>query len=61
MNRLTITQRIKIIKSYYKNGNSATVTYRALRRDLGLQNHPTTQAIGKSVEKLKERNWSGYK
>ena len=29
MDRLTMTQRIQIIKIYYKNGNSATATYRA--------------------------------
>ena len=52
--RLTITKRIKIIKTYYKNGNSVTVTYRALRRDYGLHNRPTMQAIGKIVEKFEE-------
>ena len=52
--RLTITKRIKIIKTYYKNGNSATVTYRALRGDYGLHNRPTPQAIGKIVEKFEE-------
>ena len=34
--RLTITQRIKIIKTYNKNGDSATATYRALRGDYGV-------------------------
>ena len=38
MDRITITQRIKIIKIYYKNGNSATATYRALRGDYSLHN-----------------------
>ena len=33
--RLTITQRIQIIKTYYKNGDPATVTYRALRGHYG--------------------------
>ena len=47
MDRLTVTQRISIIKTYYKNGDSATATYRALRGDCGLHNRPTTQAIGK--------------
>ena len=41
MDHLTITQRIKMIKTYYKNGNSATATYRALRSDYGLYNRPT--------------------
>ena len=54
MDRLTITQRIKIIKTYYKNGDSATATYRALRGDYGLHNRPTTQAIGKIVKKFEE-------
>ena len=47
MDRLTITQRMKTIKTYYKNGDSATATERALRGDYGLHNHPTTQAIWK--------------
>ena len=42
MDRLTITQRIKMIKTYYKNGDSATATYRSLSGDYGLYNHPTT-------------------
>ena len=54
MDRLTITQRIKIIKTYYKNGDSAIATYRALRGDYGLYNRPTTQAIGKIMKKLEE-------
>ena len=45
MDRLNITQRIKIIKTYYQNGDSATATYCALRSDYGLHNRPTTQAI----------------
>ena len=52
MDRLTITQRINIIKNYYKNGDSATATYCALREDYGLHNRPTTQAIGKIVKKF---------
>ena len=44
MDRLTITQRIKLIKTYYKNGDSATATYCALRGDYGLHNRSTTQA-----------------
>ena len=51
---LTITQRIKIIKIYYKNGDYATVTYSAFRGDYDLHNRPTTQAIGKVVKKLEE-------
>ena len=54
MDRLTITRRIKIIKTYYKNGDSATATYRALRGDYGLHNRPTMQAIGKIVKKFEE-------
>ena len=49
MARLTITQCIKIIKTYYKNGESATATYYALREDFGLHNRPTMQTIGKIV------------
>ena len=52
MDRLIITQSIKIIKTYYKNGDSATSTYSALKGDYGLQNRSTTQAIGKIVKKF---------
>ena len=54
MGRLTITQRIKIIKTYYKNYDSATAMYRALRGDYGLHSRLTTQAIGKIVKKYEE-------
>ena len=37
MDRLTITQRIQIIKTYYKNGDIGAATYRALRGDYGFQ------------------------
>ena len=47
---LTITQRIKMIRTYYKNGDSATATYRDIRGDYGLLNRSTTQAIGRIVK-----------
>ena len=37
---------------YYKNGDSATATHRALRGAHGLCNRPTTQAIDKIVKKF---------
>ena len=52
MDRLTITQRIKIIKTYYKNCDSVTTTFIALRGDYSLHNRPATPAIGKIVEKF---------
>ena len=61
MDRLTITQRIKIIKTYYKNGVSAIATYRALRGGYGLHNRPTTQAIAKIVKKFEETGYKYYK
>ena len=54
MDRLTITESIKLIKIYYKNGDSATATYRGLRGDYCLHNRPTTQAIGKIVKKFED-------
>ena len=54
MRSLTITQRTKMIKTYYKNGDSNTATYRGLRGDYDLYNRPTTQAIGKIVKKFDE-------
>ena len=53
MDRLIITQRIKIMKTYYKNDDSATATYCALREDYGLQNRPTTQTIVKKFKGTK--------
>ena len=51
MDCLTITQRIRIIEAYYKNGDSVTDTHRTLR-DYGLHNLPNTQAIGKIGKKF---------
>ena len=42
------------MKIYYKNGDSAADTYRALWGDYGLHNHPTRQAINKIVQKFEE-------
>ena len=47
MNRLTNTQRTKIIKIYY------IASYNALR-DYGLHNRQTKQAIGKIEKKSEE-------
>ena len=52
MDRSTIIQRIKTIKTYYKFGEIATATYRALRGDYALHNRPTMRAIGKIVKKF---------
>ena len=41
-------------KTYYKNGDSATATYRVLRKDYGLHKGPTMQAIGKIMKKFDE-------
>ena len=41
-----------MIKIDYKNGDSATVAYRALRENYGLHNCPTMQAIGKIMKKF---------
>ena len=60
IDRLTIIERIKIIKTFQKNCDSATATYRALRGDNGLHNHPTTQAIGKIVKKFEETGVATY-
>ena len=50
--RLTITEPIKINETYYKICDSVTVAYRALGGDYGSHSRPTTQAIGKIVDKL---------
>ena len=43
-----------MIKTYNKNGDSAKVTYCALRGDYDLHNRPPAQAIGKIVKKFEE-------
>jgi len=55
MDRLTIEQRVKIIKTYYKSGDSNIATFRALRDDYGRHNRPTKQVIGKIVKKFEEK------
>ena len=52
MDRLTITQHIKIMYTYYKKGDSAIATYRALREDYASHNCPIKQAIGKIAKKF---------
>ena len=55
---LTLTQCRKLITTYYKIDDPATATYRALRRDYGLQNCSTTQVIvAKLWRKLKRLKW----
>ena len=43
-----------MIRTYYRSGDSATATYRALKVDYALHKRPTTQAIGKIMKKFKE-------
>ena len=42
------------MKTYYKNGDSAIATYRALKWVYGLHNRPIMQAIGKFLKKFEE-------
>ena len=58
---LTITQRIKIIKTCYKNGDSAPATYCAVRGDYGLHNRLSNYAGNwQNCEEICW-DWSGYK
>ena len=57
MDSLAIIQPMKIMKTYYKNGDSATATYRALSGDYGSHNHPTAQAMGKIIKNFKRLKW----
>ena len=43
-----------MIKTYHKNGDFPTASYRALREDYGLHNRLIMQAIGKIVKKFEE-------
>ena len=54
MESLTITKCTKIIKTYYKNRDSATAMYCTLRGDYDLHNRPIMQAIGKILKKFEE-------
>lgn len=54
MDCLTVEERVKIIKFYYKNGDSAVSTFRALRADYGRHNRPTQQTISNTVRKFEE-------
>lgn len=54
MDRLTVEERVKIIKFYYKNDDSAVSTFRALRADYGRHNRPTEQTILNTVKKFEE-------
>ena len=57
MDRLTFTQHIKIIKSYYKNIDHSHVS--CLRGDYGLHNLPTKHNW-QNCEQIRI-DWSGYK
>jgi len=54
MDRLTIADRVKIVKTYYKNDDSPAATFRALRGDFGRFNRPTQQAVCKIVKKFEK-------
>ena len=54
MDRLTTAERVKIVKTYYKSGDSNVSTFRALRGDFGKNTRPTAQAIGKIVAKFEK-------
>lgn len=54
MNRLTITERVKIVKTYHKKGSNMA-TFRGLRGGYGAHNRPTTKAILK-ISKKYEKN-----
>lgn len=54
MDRLTTAERVKIVKTYYKNDDSAVSTFRALRADYGRHNRPTQQTILNTVNKFEQ-------
>ena len=63
MDCLTITQRIKIIKIYYKNAGSATVTYH--RQHCRTKNKINSKRIGKCscfvIFHIKGESFRGFK
>lgn len=54
MDRLSTAERVKIVKTYYKNSDSVVSTFRALRADYGRHNRPSERTIGKTVKKFEE-------
>lgn len=52
MDLLTVEKRDKIIKFYYRNGDSAVSTLRALRVDYGRYNRPTHQTSSNTMRKF---------
>ena len=51
MHRLTFTQRIKFIKTYYKNGYSATTMYRALRGNYEIEKKLEETGVITNIER----------
>lgn len=54
MDRFTTAQRVRIVKMFYKNGDSAVATYRALRPEYGRHNRPSQQTILNVVNKFEQ-------
>lgn len=54
MDRYTIEERVKVIKSHYKNGECFVSTFRALRGDFGRHNRPTQPTITNIIRKFEE-------
>lgn len=55
MVHFTTAQRVKIVKTYYKNGDSKVFTcFRALNGGYCAHNRPTTQKIANILKEFKE-------
>ena len=55
MVKFTNQQRLKIIKSYYRNSESVVATLRALTAILGRNNRPTRQAVRAIVDNFETK------
>lgn len=54
MDRLSVAQRVQVVKAYYENGHSNKSAFRALRTVFGPHNRPSESAIGKIVRKFED-------
>lgn len=54
MERYTVDQRVFLVKTYYKYGESAAETVRKSRTEFGRNNAPSKTAVGKLIQKFEE-------
>lgn len=61
MHRLSVEQRILVVKTHYSNGESVTATLRRLRATMGRNEAPSVSAIHKIIRKFEASGSVGDK